>query len=287
MSSLGFLTRNGQARVSGRESGKFSVLLRDLMWRTVERVADPYERAGRSLLRDAAAPLPDWVVRDRGTNFGRGMRLHLHNAAGRPDEYVNLPGTVHAATLFDVHVNTVIAEHSDPVALAVRLAAQSGCNAWIDGTDRLWLADLIDAGRNTPYPAEVADHADLRRHPLFADEPSVNGSYDGWQNVAAMLRAGTGTVVLESSATGGFPSRVWAAEEGQDRDWFRRWWNDATPGQRWDASERGLRAETAESCPLLQIRPDTLHHPGFGFAASPTWQQVAEAWTDPERTPPA
>lgn len=279
MSSLTFLTADAEASVSGREHHKFSSLLTDLAWRSIQRVCDPSEVYGPSPLRHAV-DLPDWVARHKGPEFARMFRLLL---AGTGEELVNLPGRPAVATMLDVKLNTVVHNYSAPVALAGRLCAQAEVNGWIDGSDRKWLADLIDQGRRLPYPAEVADTPYLAQHNLFADEPSVNGRYDGWQGVVEMLRVGDGIVVLSSSSAGeGFPSRMWAGREGQDRDEFHHWWEQADATARWEASERGLREETEQACPALRIAPDSLHDRQFGRAEpgqdNPTWHGVANAW---------
>lgn len=279
MSSLNFLTRAGDASVSGRERIKFNGLLHDLAWRTVERECDPRETLGPSLLRQAVR-LPGWVSVNKGNLFAQTAKLYLDTGHDDAD-VVLLPDAPQtpAASVLDVHVNTVIAGYPDPVALAVRLAAQCQVNAWVDGPDRKWLADLIHKGRHTMWPAEAVN-PDVGGLPLFNDGWSVNGTYDGWPGVVKMLRSDdTGAVVLTSSATDGFPSQVWAGREGQDREEFHRWWKDADPGQRWDASEVGLREETATTCPALKITPDSLHDPRFGFTRTGiTWSHLAAVW---------
>ena len=278
MSSLGFLTRDqGEARVSGRETAKFSCLIRDLAWAAVVRSFDVHEVYGPSRLRQAV-DLADWVIRSRGTEFARMAQLHV-SASGAGGN-VHLPGQRDTATILDVNLNTVLAGYADDaVALAVRLAAQCEVNAWIAGEDRAWLADLIDAGRTARYPPEVADSEYLSSHPLFADEPSVNGHYDGWKGVVDFLRAGDGTVVLDSSFTDGFPGidhACWpAARPGKK---FRRIWAGYGPDQQWDTSERGLRRRTGTMCRLLRISPSNLHDARYGFIQAPTWADVAAAW---------
>lgn len=274
MSSLGFLTRDAEARVSDRERQKLVGLLDDLAWRAIERDCDPREENGFSLLRQALT-LPGWVAGHTGTEFTRMLQLVLHGSQGQVRTPTGMVGSV-----LDVHVATVITLYPDLVTLAVRLACQAEVNGWIDGPDRAWLADLIDKGRQADYPPEVASTY-TAGVPLFADEPSVNGHYDGWAGVAAMLRADDKQpVVLESSVTGGFPSQIWAGQEGQDRGEFRAWWNNATPEQRWAASVRGLREETETASPALRIAPGTLHDTN-GFGTGVTWAQVAEAWRAP------
>jgi hypothetical protein len=278
VSSLTFNTREGGASVSGLERRKFSAVLTDLAWRALERDLDVHELTGPSLLRHAVV-LPEWVVNTRGTEFARTVKLVCAGGAG--EEQVNLPGRDNVANVLEVHLNTVVANNSDPVALAVRLVAQASCNAWVDGADRKWLADLIEQGRTTWYPPEIAaDASAFATKPLFDQEPSVNGSYEGWDAVVELLRADDGIVVLTDSHSDGFPGRIWAAREGELRDDFRTWWQQATPEEMWDRSEAGLREETSLNCPVLRICPDNLHARLFGRdrSSNPTWYQVATAW---------
>jgi hypothetical protein len=276
MSSLMFLTRDAETAVSGRERARFGGVLDHLAWRTIERDLDPSEIAGPSVLR-AAVDLPTWVTNGHGAEFARMAKLLI---CGTGADRVNLPGRANVATVLEVHLNTILANYSDPVAFASRLYAQAECNAWIDGADRKWAADLIEQGIKTSYPPEIAAGSEQTASKLFDQDASVNGTYAGWAGVVEMLRAGDGIVVIASSITDGFPGQIWAAREGELRDEFRTWWKQASPDERWDRSEEGLREDTALNCPVLRIAPDTLHARLFGRdrGINPTWYGVATAW---------
>lgn len=276
MSSLIFLTRDAETAVSGRERARFGGVLDHLAWRTIERDLDPSETTGPSVLRDAV-DLPTWVTNAHGHEFARMAELLIR---GTGEEHVNLPGLANVATVLEVHLNTIVANHSDPVAFACRLYAQAQCNAWIDGADRGWAADLIEQGIKTSYPPEIAAGSDRTGLRLFDQDASVNGTYAGWTGVVEMLRAGAGIVVIASSITDGFPGQLWAGREGDDRGDFRTWWKQASPDERWDRSETGLREDTELNCPVLRIAPDTLHARLFGRdrGINPTWYRVATAW---------
>jgi hypothetical protein len=266
VSSLGFLTRDGEARVSGRESSKFSCMIRDLGWLAVTHSFDVDERHGPSPLRKAV-DLADYATGTRGAGFAGMAALYLGTDGS--GGHVRLPDSSQAATILEVHLNTI---------LAARLTGQCEVNAWIAGEDRKWLADLIDAGRATRYPPEIAYSAYLRSNPLFADDPSINGSYDGWPGVVDFLRAGDSTVVLDSSITDGFPDITHAAWPADPGSKFRRRYDTYDPNRRWDVSEAGLRRRTSRQCPLLQISPTNLHDARFGITHAPTWSDVATAW---------
>ena len=284
MSSLNFLTRHGQASVAGWERIKFSCLTRDLSWRAMQQQCDVAEQHGPCPLREALT-LPNWVTTYIGDEFLNRLELWL-STSGDGVATVRLPDGGDAATVLDVQVNTVIAGHNDQVALAARIGAQRKVNGWVDGPDRAWLANLIDAGRTTPYPDETAGRH-LRQHPLFADNRSIIGGYGGWPHVVELLRADTtGPVVLTSSITATFPSPMWASI-GQDEGPINDFWHTATPDVRWRASEEGLRRRTAEQCPMLQITPDNLHEPRSGNSRTGiTWPSLAAAWRRDRTTTP-
>lgn len=282
MSALGFMTRDTYLAVDGRERHRLGSLLEQLAWRCVERDCDPREDVSAvagSILRTAVS-LPDWVS-NAGAPGGHGQfcdMLRLYLAAAHDDtDVVYLPdtGRTPAATVVDVHVNSVIAAYPDPIAFAVRLRAQCEVNAWIDGPDRAWAADMIQAGLDTSWPAEIAD---VGQHTILTDRPRAG--YQPWAAVCEMLRADDKQpVVLESSITEGFPSPQWVRAGVQDLDRPHTWWRTADAGQRWDASMTGLREETSTRVPMLRIGPDNLHLPHFGLTRTGvTWAALAAAW---------
>lgn len=275
MSSLGFLTHNNHIPVDGRERHRLGSMLEQLAWQCVVRDCDPREDVsgpGGSFLR-AAINLPDWVSRATAGQFHEMLRLYLGGAHDHT-EVVNLPDSdgTPAASVLDVNVNSVIAGYCDPVAFAVRLRAQCEVNGWIDGPDRAWAADMVEAGLNTPWPADIAE---VGQRTVLTDRPRIG--YQGWAAVCSMLRADDKQpVVLESSITEGFPSSNWAHTGNPDLP--GDWWSTAEPGEQWDASVAGLRKETIR-CPMLRIGPDNLHEPDFGITRTGiTWSSLAESW---------
>lgn len=284
MSSVIFATRGQEAAISGREHIRLTGLLRDLSWRDVERHCDPYEEYGPSLLRTAVT-LPHWVSKAVGQQFGRNVELLFGGDPG--DGGVHLPGRRDVASPLEVAVNTVISTYTYVVALAVRLAAQNQAVAWVHREDRAWLADLIDIGRSTLWPSEIATPATARSK-IFADEPSTNGTYGGWQAVIDLLRADRRhDVVLSSSKVDEFPDPVWVLAGQQLRDHpdrataVRAWWGNATPEQKWEESLAGLRDFTGTDSPERRISPDNLRRPIFGPGTDgQTWQTLAAAWRD-------
>lgn len=284
MSSLSFLTRDGEASASGREYLKFGVLLKDLAWQHVARDFNTDEAGRPSLLRDVV-DLPDWVTEKTGEAFGKAAQTCLYVDGWKMP--VSLPTRANVAHVFDVSLNSLVANSSDPVALAVRLYGQAERSAWIDGPDRAWLADLIDQGRSTAYPPHAPTGTHLDGDPLFSCTDFANSQYGGWAAVVDLLRAdNTSPVVLSYSVTSGFPDPILSAWPGDPGARFRRWWDQATALQQFDTSARGLRRFTTDGCPMLRISPDNLHTTGFGITNAPTWLHVAAAWHNPGRTRP-
>jgi hypothetical protein len=283
VSSMGFLTRDGEARISGREYAKLECLVRDLAWNQVEQHFDLSESRAPSALRDVVS-WPEHVLNTSGVgyqSFASTARLWM-NTGSYP---VHTPTAREVATTFETRINTVAADPSDPIALAARFAGQAQVNGWIDGPDRAWLSDVIEQGMNQPYPEHLIGGRDdqVLRGPLFSDAPHRKSHYDGWAAAAEMLRADDkGIVVLDYSVTDGFPDPQWAGwptalDDPDERQEAWDAWADVTAEQRWDDSERGLRAATEQS-PSRRITPANLHTPGFGTTEGHTWVSLAEAW---------
>lgn len=274
MSSIGFLTAEVEVRVSGRENAKLRGLLYDTAWAAfLAAFTTPDGTPDRALI-EAALTLPSWVTDPGNPNPGGFLEsVRLHTAFGGGEPGVHSPTGQNVATVLDTHLNTVAAGKPAPVVLAVRIYGQCEMNAWIAGEDRAWAADLIEEGMTIPH--RTGDFSTT----LFSDDPHWRSHYDGWAAVAAMLRTGgTGPVVLDYSVTDGFPSKKWAAHPGEPGKRFNRWWNSATPTQRWDASLRGLQAWTETGPWMLRISPDNLTDTAFGHTEAWTWTELAAAW---------
>lgn len=281
MSSIGFLTAEQEVRVSGRERGKLDGLTRDLSWAAFLAAFSDGGGGLDERLVGTALDLPDWVqIGTASSGFRDRAGLHLRTSH---DNVVHSPTGRGVATTLDTSINTVIAEQPPAVALAARIVGQCEVNAWIAGEHRSWLADLIEAGMDTAYPASagLVEEPYLRVTTVFSDSGHWKSHYDGWAAVCTMLRgAGDGIVVLDYSVTDGFPDARWAAAPGEPGKRFRRWWAGATPQERWDASARGLMAYTRTGPWMLQITPDNLHEASFGQSEAWTWTGLAGAWRE-------
>jgi hypothetical protein len=268
MAAFCFRTSRLCADVGADEHARHRRLLEELAWRAIERDCDPREVEGPSVLRHALN-LTSWVANSRGPEFGRSVALYL-NSMVLQQQPVQLPGRAGPSSVLDVHRNTVLAGYSDQVALAVRLTLQTPDCMWINPEDRVWAADLIDLGRSTPWPAEIAQDPSSNL-PLF--------DHDGWAHVAELLRHDDKETALIVYADGdAFPSQIWAGRPGELREPAYRWWKAADRDERWHASLRGLREHAAQFELPLHLSPATLHAPAFSPEPDLTWHTVAAAW---------
>jgi hypothetical protein len=162
----------------------------------------------------------------------------------------------------NINLNTALAAGSDPIRLAAKLAGWAHC--WIDGPDRAWAADIIDAGR----------------------EGGMYRTGMGWEDIATMLRARDDEPVVTShSVETSFPSidlagmsppwpdgvpRSWEAydalpeqvrrerekaEERADEQWY-----ELPKTEQWRLALAGLKQRR----PWAQLSPATLGEIWFG-----------------------
>lgn len=124
----------------------------------------------------------------------------------------------------DVELNTALAAGSDPVRLAAKLACWADRFPFVEGSDRAWMAGIIEQGLKSG----------MYRHTL-------NGHDLGWQGVVEFLRSRDDEpVVLHYSVEDSFPSRSvadWTAPQ-MPEDWVPEWARNEEGRAEWDAEER-------------------------------------------------
>lgn len=130
----------------------------------------------------------------------------------------------------NVDLNTALVAGSDPVRLAAKVTGWAESHAWVEGPDRAWLADIMDAGLKAGI---------YRRGFWYAGE--VNGPKDrwsdqGWDEVTAFLRARDNEpVVLSYSVGDSFPNPKvtdWAPDIAPD--WRPDWAVEGDGRAEWD-----------------------------------------------------
>jgi hypothetical protein len=160
---------------------------------------------------------------------------HLVDDAGHPLES------------FQLILNTALVVGSDAVALAARLAGQCEIHCYVEGSNREWMASLIDQGHTT----------------------GLYRSGMGWEQVADLLRVRADQpVVCSYSVTDSFPNPTVAGwqpngvDEYGERDWDA--WYDLADSEQWSMSLAGLRRDPDRG---LELAPERLRYP-FGHERS-------------------
>lgn len=189
---------------------------------------------------------------EQSTGWDRGTPLLVY--AGRP------------LSSGDLVANTALAVGSDPMRLLTRLHGQCELHGYVEGPNRAWLADIIQAG---------LDSGVLRK--------TLNGRDLGWAGVITLLRDRDDEPVVTSySVTDWFPNKdvadwrppegtdlapAWAAEEPEEwaalteeeqaeyrDDSEADLWSDLPADQRWRLAVDGLRRSNRTM--LLEFKPD-------------------------------
>lgn len=142
--------------------------------------------------------------------------------------------------LWDVSLNTAKVLGNDIVKLMAKLVGQCEAHFFVEGPNRAWLADLIEAGRNAKI---------LR--------PEM-----GWEGVMGLLReAADGPVITSYSASDSFPNPRICRELGTwdpmpyDEEYA---WEQLSEDDRWNLAMDALRKRSSEQGWGLEASPDTL-----------------------------
>ncbi|MFJ2004785.1 hypothetical protein [Streptomyces chartreusis] len=141
---------------------------------------------------------------------------------------------------FALALNTALQLGSDQIKLAARLHGACELHTWVDGPNRAWLADVMQAG--------VDSGVYRRRMPYHGLEGAEPGRWtdQGWDDVIALLRERDDEPVVTSySVTDQFPN------PGPDAEYNDDWYRGDTAVQ-WRLGMEWLRASTG----LLEMKPD-------------------------------
>lgn len=175
---------------------------------------------------------------------------------------------------FSLALNTATAVGNDQMKLAARIHGQCELHAWVDGPNRAWLADIMQAG---------LDSGVYRKGYWY--EPAAGGERlwqsMGWESVIGLLRTRDDEpVVMSYSVCDGFPSAYvgdWMSRrpEDTDQDEHSDAWYELDSAEQWRISMAVLRA----SGDGLEIRPDDwatfrfTHELSVLDLRAPDWEQ--------------
>lgn len=178
---------------------------------------------------------------------------------------------------FTLALNTALALGNDAVKLAARLHGSCEIHAWVDGPNRAWLADIMQAG----IDAGIYRRGFSRQ--VSGDSDETVWSDQGWDDVIALLRERDDEPVVTSySVCEGFPNSAvgdWMPPwpDGVARDWRELTeeqraarsersdeWYALDDAEQWRVSMAGLRASNEG----LEMKPDNWASFRFGPALS-------------------
>jgi hypothetical protein len=193
----------------------------------------------------------------------------------------------------NVDLNTALVAGSDPMRVAAKVSAWCESHAWVEGTDRKWLAGIVDDGLRGGLFRRGIWYVNRPCEGPAENQPDRRWSDQGWGDVLDLLReSDDGPVVLSYSVGGRFPNAEVAGWEpppmpdGWEPDWadtakgHAEWdrdyptgddkaayyydeagsqWYDLPADEQWDTAVAGLRSAR----PWAQLSPDALA--GYAF----------------------
>jgi hypothetical protein len=192
---------------------------------------------------------------------------------------------------FDLVLNSALALGNDAVRLGVRIHGQCEIHGWVDGSNRAWLADIMQAGLD----AGIYRHG-FWREPLPGSTAPRQWLSQGWDEVIEFLRAQDDEpVVMSYSVTDGFPNEMvgdwmppWPADVPKKLGWdglseeqqterqtrADAWW-ELDDAEQWRISMAGLRQHGGGR----ELRPGNWQEFRFGHRLS-VLDLVAQDWED-------
>ena len=186
MSSISFQDEHDEALVSGSERGMCDLLTRQIADAIVDvggitRWGSPNGAQLASLLGIAEWEL-EFLV-NPATKESRKMLGHSWN-------------------MFHLQLNTAQVVGGDALKFCARMHGQCEIHAWVNGSNRQWLANIITGGLSTGI---------LRESPL---------GYGGWRVVIDLLEKRSDCPVVTSySVCEGFPNAWLVREHLQESEW--------------------------------------------------------------------
>jgi hypothetical protein len=157
---------------------------------------------------------------------------------------IDLEVAGHRLRSADVDRNTALVAGSDPVRLAAKIDGWCECHCWVEGSNRAWMADIIDDGLRAGL---------YRRGLWYADGPNApkdRWSDQGWGEVLTLLRSRDDEpVVLSYSVCDPFPYAFISDDQ-----------TDTSAEEKWLIAMDELRADR----PWARLAPETLAEVTFG-----------------------
>jgi len=208
MSAIYFVSERREVVLRGNERALFGQWCSDLLWLPLQSLMDTWHPEKSEILN--YLPANSYA---RQTPSEMSLKLYLTSLMSGS---IWLDGKEYDC--FSLALNSALVAGSDPIKLGARLHGQCEIHAYVEGPNRMWLADMIVAGR---------------RKNIF--RPDM-----GWENVRDLLvESNRGPVVTSYSVCEGFPNAHiagWETNNDYD-DWY-----DLPDDEKWKLALEGLHA---------------------------------------------
>jgi hypothetical protein len=237
VSRIHFHSPSGQAELKGSERAWMRGLVEDIAVGTL--ALDNASHFDRLLCLVS----PGHYVAKHADRPGDGMQMTTaYRLAFLHDDDHTTPLMQHCGRridTFSLALNTAMLLGNAPVQLAARLHGQCELHAWVDGPNRAWLADVMQAGIDTGiYRRRLPYGVGPGGEPRWADQ--------GWDDVIALLRERDDEPVVTSySVCDRFPN------PGPDTRYSDDWY-ELDGAEQWRLGMEWLR----QSAGKLELRPE-------------------------------
>lgn len=242
MSRIYFTSEKEETEVHGRERARFGCMISDMGLTPLLPLCMSYTDSPPKIfellpedcyLRTVPSKSREWYGRD-AHDFERAFRT-WYRGADADNDMLEVYGIKH--NIFDISLNTAIVMGSDPIKMGARIHGQCEIHAYIEGTNRAWVASIIEQGLDTHvYSNDV-----------------------GWEPTIEMLKKEDNSpVVMSYSVCDEFPNQDVVNYKDETA------WHELTSHERWDLAMGELRKQNSG----LEIRPDYWENYRFGDMAT-------------------
>jgi hypothetical protein len=237
MSRVYFHSPTRDAELRGSERAWLRVLVEDL----AVGMLDLHRPDRLKQLVSLAAP--EHYITSHARQYPNGMPLPTaYRLAFLSDSPLSPPVMQyrgHRIDTFCLMLNTALQLGNEQLQLAARLHGQCELHAWVDGPNRAWLADVMQAGLDSGlYRRRIPYRETPGSEPIWSDQ--------GWDDVIALLRERDDAPVVTSfSVTEQFPN------PGQQWAKYGDEWFDLAPADQWRIGMHWLRQDGRN----LELKP--------------------------------
>lgn len=242
MSIMYFHSPSGEAEVHGTERHYFKWLCDRTLLAILDLGRDTESRPHP--IRHAF-PADHYTARYRGQEWARNAETAI--VAGGISDDDSLTIGDRRSSFGTAALNTALAIGGDQLKLAARLHGQCEIHTFVEGSNRAWLANIIEGGL----------HLGIFR------------SNSGWENIVELLRSSSDEPVVTSfSVCNQFPNSgvaiqagVWSPPETTDED--DDTWDKLPASEQWRLAMDALRIQN-QSGYRIELKPDDWEGYRFG-----------------------